>query len=169
MRNDAALLTEPPDILTLTATREVTVPCFCHADVHIYKEWKCSVRKTSMVYFLYRIINPFSLQGYLISCVWNCYRYINGRNNSDVLVYITTNDTAVRMLDGKHLCNVMHLKALFYISNSLVNCLNSFDSHHLLVMFGLEIQGTGMQWLQITSVAKRLGLFYAYYLLKNLC
>lgn len=68
-----------------------------------------------MVYFLNRIIHPFSLQGYLISCVWNCYRYINGRNNSDVLVYITTNDTAVRMLDRKYLSSIMHLISLWYI------------------------------------------------------
>lgn len=59
------------------------------------------------------------------------------------------------------------LKASFHTSDSLVNHLNSFDSPHLLVMF--ETQGTGMQWLQITSIAKMLGLFYAYYLLKNLC
>lgn len=35
------------------------------------------------------------LQGYLISCVWSCYRYINSRNSSDVLVYVTSNDTTV--------------------------------------------------------------------------
>lgn len=169
MENDIGLLTEPPGILTVTATREVTVPCFYHADVHIYKEWKCSIRKACIVYFLHRIINPFSLQGYLISCVWNCYRYINGRNNSDVLVYITTNDTAVRMLHGKHLCTIMHLKSFFSVSDSLFNYLNSFGSPYLLVMFALETQGTGVQWLQITFIPKMLVLFYAYYLLKNLC
>lgn len=35
------------------------------------------------------------LQAYLICCVWNCYRYVSGRGTTEVLVYVTTNDTAV--------------------------------------------------------------------------
>ncbi|XP_072425845.1 lysosomal-associated transmembrane protein 4B isoform X2 [Chiloscyllium punctatum] len=46
------------------------------------------------------VIYPNSIQdylrqlAYLIGCVWNCYRYINGRRSADVLVYVT-NDTAI--------------------------------------------------------------------------
>ncbi|XP_009584287.1 PREDICTED: lysosomal-associated transmembrane protein 4B [Fulmarus glacialis] len=55
-----------------------------------------SVNPTCLVVIILLFISIIlAFKGYLISCVWNCYRYINGRNNSDVLVYITTNDTAV--------------------------------------------------------------------------
>uniref|UniRef100_A0A8C5K6Q9 Lysosomal-associated transmembrane protein 4B n=1 Tax=Jaculus jaculus TaxID=51337 RepID=A0A8C5K6Q9_JACJA len=36
-----------------------------------------------------------TFKGSLTSCVWNCYQYINGRNSSDVPVYVTSDDTTV--------------------------------------------------------------------------
>ncbi|NWS53851.1 LAP4B protein, partial [Chunga burmeisteri] len=61
-----------------------------------YKKKIMSVNPTCLVVIKKLFISIIlAFKGYLISCVWNCYRYINGRNNSDVLVYITTNDTAV--------------------------------------------------------------------------
>ncbi|NXG44991.1 LAP4B protein, partial [Psilopogon haemacephalus] len=63
-----------------------------------YKEEIMSVNPTCLVVIILLFISIIlAFKGYLISCVWNCYRYINSRNNSDVLVYITTNDTAVRL------------------------------------------------------------------------
>ncbi|EGW04061.1 Lysosomal-associated transmembrane protein 4B [Cricetulus griseus] len=53
------------------------------------------------------LVYPNSIQeyirqlGYLISCVWSCYRYINGRNSSDVLGYVTSNDTTVSVMSPK--------------------------------------------------------------------
>ncbi|KAH0617544.1 hypothetical protein JD844_015908 [Phrynosoma platyrhinos] len=61
-----------------------------------YKEDIMSVNSTCLVVIILLFISiTLAFKAYLISCVWNCYRYINTRNNSDVLVYITTNDTAV--------------------------------------------------------------------------
>lgn len=31
----------------------------------------------------------------MIACVWNCYRYVTGRGSSEILLYVTTNDTTV--------------------------------------------------------------------------
>lgn len=37
-------------------------------------------------------------QAYLLACVWNCYRYVSGRGASEILLYVTTNDTTVSPL-----------------------------------------------------------------------
>ncbi|XP_036292486.1 lysosomal-associated transmembrane protein 4B isoform X1 [Pipistrellus kuhlii] len=61
-----------------------------------YKEDALSVNSTCLVLIVLLFIGiVLAFKGYLISCVWNCYRYINGRNNSDVLVYVTSNDSTV--------------------------------------------------------------------------
>uniref|UniRef100_A0A3Q3JCS7 Lysosomal-associated transmembrane protein 4B n=1 Tax=Monopterus albus TaxID=43700 RepID=A0A3Q3JCS7_MONAL len=38
-------------------------------------------------------------KAYLIECVWNCYRYVSGQGTSEILLYVTTNDTTVSPLD----------------------------------------------------------------------
>ncbi|KAB0371941.1 hypothetical protein FD755_016879, partial [Muntiacus reevesi] len=59
-----------------------------------YKDDIMSVNPTCLVLIILLFISIIlAFKGYLISCVWNCYRYINGRNSSDVLVYVTSNDT----------------------------------------------------------------------------
>ncbi|XP_007933078.1 lysosomal-associated transmembrane protein 4B [Orycteropus afer afer] len=61
-----------------------------------YKDDVMSVNPTCLVLIILLFISIIlTFKGYLISCVWNCYRYINGRNSSDVLVYVTSNDTTV--------------------------------------------------------------------------
>uniref|UniRef100_A0A8C5PFC8 Lysosomal-associated transmembrane protein 4B n=1 Tax=Leptobrachium leishanense TaxID=445787 RepID=A0A8C5PFC8_9ANUR len=61
-----------------------------------YKEEIMSVNPTCLVVMILFFISVIlAFKAYLISCVWNCYRYINNRNSSDVLMYVTTNDTAV--------------------------------------------------------------------------
>ena len=58
-----------------------------------------SVNPTCLVLIILLFISIIlAFKGYLISCVWNCYRYINGRNSSDVLVYVTSNDTTVGLI-----------------------------------------------------------------------
>ncbi|ELK08652.1 Lysosomal-associated transmembrane protein 4B [Pteropus alecto] len=59
-----------------------------------HKDDIMSVNPTCLVLIILLFISIIlTFKGYLISCVWNCYRYINGRNSSDVLVYVTSNDT----------------------------------------------------------------------------
>ncbi|XP_051879462.1 lysosomal-associated transmembrane protein 4B [Pristis pectinata] len=60
-----------------------------------YKEDITAMNPTCLlliVVFFISVILAF--KAYLIGCVWNCYRYINGRRSADVLVYVA-NDTAV--------------------------------------------------------------------------
>uniref|UniRef100_A0A8C2WXQ7 Lysosomal protein transmembrane 4 beta n=1 Tax=Cyclopterus lumpus TaxID=8103 RepID=A0A8C2WXQ7_CYCLU len=41
-------------------------------------------------------------QAYLMACVWNCYRYVSGRGASEILLYVTTNDTTVNRKSRFH-------------------------------------------------------------------
>ncbi|XP_030046048.1 lysosomal-associated transmembrane protein 4B [Microcaecilia unicolor] len=61
-----------------------------------YKEEITSMNPTCLTIIILIFISiVLGFKAYLISCVWNCYRYITSRNSSDVLVYITSNDTTV--------------------------------------------------------------------------
>ncbi|XP_060680051.1 lysosomal-associated transmembrane protein 4B [Hemiscyllium ocellatum] len=60
-----------------------------------YKEHLMSMNPTCLVFVVLSFIGIIlAFKAYLIGCVWNCYRYINGRRSADVLVYVT-NDTAI--------------------------------------------------------------------------
>uniref|UniRef100_H3ADG7 Lysosomal-associated transmembrane protein 4B n=2 Tax=Latimeria chalumnae TaxID=7897 RepID=H3ADG7_LATCH len=61
-----------------------------------YKEEVMSMNPTCLVVIVLTFIGIIlAFKAYLIGCVWNCYRYISGRNSSDMLVYVTTNDTTI--------------------------------------------------------------------------
>lgn len=62
-------------------------------------------------------------QAYLIACVWNCYRYVTGRGSSEILLYVTTNDTTVSHLWRSKLYQKVHL------SNTVkYNCTYTFSA-----------------------------------------
>lgn len=45
-----------------------------------------------------RLFELYFLQAYMMACVWNCYRYVTSRGSSEILLYVTTNDTTVSLL-----------------------------------------------------------------------
>ncbi|XP_078073133.1 lysosomal-associated transmembrane protein 4B [Mustelus asterias] len=60
-----------------------------------HKEDIMSMNPTCLVFIVLTFVGIIlAFKAYLIGCVWNCYRYINGRHSADVLVYVT-NDTAI--------------------------------------------------------------------------
>uniref|UniRef100_A0A8C4HRX5 Metadherin a n=1 Tax=Dicentrarchus labrax TaxID=13489 RepID=A0A8C4HRX5_DICLA len=64
-----------------------------------YKEDIMSTNNMCLVFAVLLFIGCIlSFKAYLIGCVWNCYRYVSGRGTTEVLVYVTTNDTTVSPL-----------------------------------------------------------------------
>ncbi|XP_038664521.1 lysosomal-associated transmembrane protein 4B isoform X1 [Scyliorhinus canicula] len=60
-----------------------------------HKEDLMSMNPTCLVFIVLTFAGIIlAFKAYLIGCVWNCYRYINGRHSADILVYMT-NDTAI--------------------------------------------------------------------------
>ncbi|KAI5615913.1 lysosomal-associated transmembrane protein 4B [Silurus asotus] len=61
-----------------------------------YKEDLMSTNNICLVFAVLIFIGCIlAFKAYLIACVWNCYRYVSGRGTTEVLVYVTTNDTTV--------------------------------------------------------------------------
>ncbi|XP_036371747.1 lysosomal-associated transmembrane protein 4B [Megalops cyprinoides] len=61
-----------------------------------YKDEIMSTNNACLVFMVLLFIGCIlAFKAYLIGCVWNCYRYVSGRGSTEVLVYVTTNDTAV--------------------------------------------------------------------------
>ncbi|CAL1584727.1 unnamed protein product [Knipowitschia caucasica] len=59
-----------------------------------YKEDIMSTNNMCLVFAVLLFIGGIlTFKAYLIGCVWNCYRYVSGRGSTEVLVYVTTNDT----------------------------------------------------------------------------
>uniref|UniRef100_A0A3P8ST14 Lysosomal-associated transmembrane protein 4B n=2 Tax=Amphiprion TaxID=80969 RepID=A0A3P8ST14_AMPPE len=64
-----------------------------------YKEDIMSTNNMCLVFAVLLFIGCIlSFKAYLIGCVWNCYRYVSGRGTTEVLVYVTTNDTTLSEL-----------------------------------------------------------------------
>ncbi|KAJ8394594.1 hypothetical protein AAFF_G00043970 [Aldrovandia affinis] len=61
-----------------------------------YKEEIMSMNNSGLVFIVLLFVGCIlAFKAYLIGCVWNCYRYVSGRRTTEVLLYITTNDTTV--------------------------------------------------------------------------
>ncbi|XP_077577207.1 lysosomal-associated transmembrane protein 4B-like isoform X2 [Stigmatopora nigra] len=43
---------------------------------------------------------------YLLTCVWNCYRYVCSRGTAEILLYVTTNDTTVLLPPSEDVLSV---------------------------------------------------------------
>uniref|UniRef100_A0AAQ4QT81 Lysosomal-associated transmembrane protein 4B n=1 Tax=Gasterosteus aculeatus aculeatus TaxID=481459 RepID=A0AAQ4QT81_GASAC len=61
-----------------------------------YKEEIAALSNVCLVLTVLLFIGSIlSFKAYLMACVWNCYRYVSGRGASEILLYVTTNDTTI--------------------------------------------------------------------------
>ncbi|XP_035622502.1 lysosomal-associated transmembrane protein 4B-like isoform X1 [Oncorhynchus keta] len=64
-----------------------------------YKEDIMAMSNVCLVFIVLLFIGCIlTFKAYLIACVWNCYRYVRARSTTEVLIYVTTNDTTVALL-----------------------------------------------------------------------
>uniref|UniRef100_A0A146ZYA8 Lysosomal-associated transmembrane protein 4B n=1 Tax=Fundulus heteroclitus TaxID=8078 RepID=A0A146ZYA8_FUNHE len=61
-----------------------------------YKEEVAALSNICLVLIVLLFIGCIiGFKAYLIACVWNCYRYVSGRGASQILLYVTSNETTV--------------------------------------------------------------------------